>query len=209
MNLASLIPSFDIFIPVMFGVLWIALAFSSNFNKIKFIMICCFNMLPSLMLQLATLGVCNNVYICEHSWQVIFRSILFLFCNWFMASSFLHPIILSFFIFAGLNIYFWLSFVPAIVSFSITFSSKIWATLLKSIFLYFPWTYKKVGRAGGDQARTCHCSVSSRGCWGNRSMCWDTTKATWWSVLVWKTRNLIVVDTIYFLSGDDDNITAY
>lgn len=62
--------------------------------------------------------------------------------------------------------------------------------------------YFEAGPASGHWAAACHCSVGLRSCWGNSTICWDTTEVAWWSLLVWKTSGPVVAYTIHFISGD-------
>lgn len=113
---------------------------------------------------------------------------------------------------AGLNIYFWLSFIPAIVSLyrytcyhyiKLKSSWNLQQLPLLIILLmdYFNNFHAKACHAGRNKAPACCLFLSTWNCRTNRAGCWDWSKATWRFVLVWKTSNTTAVDTIHHISG--------
>lgn len=100
---------------------------------------------------------------------------------------------------AGLNIYFWLSFIPAIVS-PLTFFCPlpewndlcIWCSTI---------TCAKACRGGWNKTTACSLLVGTWNCRAEGSTYWITSKATRWIVLVWKTEDTITTDTVYIISG--------
>lgn len=63
------------------------------------------------------------------------------------------------------------------------------------------FNFEKACHADWNKTSTS-CVLFSTWNWGtNWSMCCWSSKATWWSILVWETRDIVMVDTIHCISG--------